>query len=34
LDQVISEFQGVADPVISYDINTAGLGFANYAVIA
>lgn len=34
LDQVISKFQGVADPVINDDINTAGQVFANDAVIA
>jgi hypothetical protein len=31
---VCAEFRGVADPVINYDINTAGQGFANNAVIA
>jgi hypothetical protein len=34
LDQVINEFQGVADPVINDDINTVGQVFADDAVIA
>ena len=34
LDQVISEFPGTINAVINYDINTAGQGFANDAVIA
>jgi hypothetical protein len=31
---VCAEFRAVADPVINYDINTAGHGFVNDAVIA
>jgi hypothetical protein len=34
LDQVISEFPGSSRATINYDINTAGQGFANDAVIA
>jgi hypothetical protein len=34
LDQIISEFEGVADPVINDDINRASQVFANDAVIA